>query len=913
MPFEKNADSTIRSRRNIRTPANENEARLIRNEIADLVRSDPSKAEDLASDFVDQVVRSGSDPIICSIAWRSRAEAALYRGNPTAADEAYSRAVDLATEAKRPDLADQVSVGWVHVQGLLGREEQASRLAAGLHRRLKKRGDSEYLAKLQMNRGNLAYHAGEFRAAGRLYAEAAQAFRSAGIQDSTLIALEVNRAIVLTNLNRFEEAIEVLIGAEELARAGRLEYLVAHSRFNRVHIERIVGRYHEALDGLRESGELFHSQGAGDLVASADRARAELLLELGMPAEAARIGLRAVRQFEAQKMPLDALLAREVAARGFRESSEPQKAIELLSADFDGSSASNYRRMGIELERGELLLMSGDVEAANAVVQSISSRKPRDPGLRARLGLLGLRTSMAGGRESRTREVAERLIGESRSWSRSSGIELRVLCSELDLQRGDLRRARQGLTRAARLVEEHRALAPNALLRSRSFDRHLAVYLQLLRTELSEVEPSTPRLLTWMERARSRGFRDRFHERGRAANNKRLERMLHELRRVHFDLEQTHDSEEPQETERLAIQAKNLEAKILEARMGESERQGVPMAPAETTRIARSLGRNEVCIAFFILDDHVHALCIREGRVRHSRLPTTWKEIRRELDRCRFYLEDADQATPSDSDTDVSLLKVRDSLRRLYDGLVAPVVNSFDGVERLVLAPHRELHGVPFECMFDGVAEMEGVVVSRVPNLSSLVARKRRVPSLSPYSLFAASPKGLRVSDEVRTLKRIFGSQARRVEAKSTQLLSAFAEAGSVHFSTHAEFRSDNPEFSRLQTLDGSLFVGDISKMDVLSPMVFLSACETGVVRPGPQDELDGVAYSLLAAGARRIVASRWRVEDEATTHFVRSFYRALKKSRRPDPALALHEAMHVGRAARPHPFFWGGFSVFES
>jgi CHAT domain-containing protein len=94
--------------------------------------------------------------------------------------------------------------------------------------------------------------------------------------------------------------------------------------------------------------------------------------------------------------------------------------------------------------------------------------------------------------------------------------------------------------------------------------------------------------------------------------------------------------------------------------------------------------------------------------------------------------------------------------------------------------------------------------------------------------------------------------------------------------------------------------------------LAVLSACETNV---GPQQPLEAgvtLASGFLAAGARRVVASHWSVDDETTAVLMEAFFTQVTaaKGDRIDYARALHLARKKVRdqADTATPFFWAPF-----
>jgi CHAT domain-containing protein len=64
-----------------------------------------------------------------------------------------------------------------------------------------------------------------------------------------------------------------------------------------------------------------------------------------------------------------------------------------------------------------------------------------------------------------------------------------------------------------------------------------------------------------------------------------------------------------------------------------------------------------------------------------------------------------------------------------------------------------------------------------------------------------------------------------------------------------------------------------------------------------------------MHAGAQRVLATLWRVDDAATAELMQLFYRGLLQQKR-RPAEALQEAQRaLARQARwKSPYYWSGF-----
>lgn len=137
-----------------------------------------------------------------------------------------------------------------------------------------------------------------------------------------------------------------------------------------------------------------------------------------------------------------------------------------------------------------------------------------------------------------------------------------------------------------------------------------------------------------------------------------------------------------------------------------------------------------------------------------------------------------------------------------------------------------------------------------------------------------------------------------------------------VHLATHGILNSNHPELSGLvfslvdqhgQTEDGFLKLNDIYNMDLPLDMIVLSACETGLGKEVRGEGLIGLTRGFMHAGAARVVASLWKVDDDATAELMKRFYGYLLEKKMP-AAAALRLAQLDLRKTRSEPYDWAGF-----
>jgi CHAT domain-containing protein len=143
--------------------------------------------------------------------------------------------------------------------------------------------------------------------------------------------------------------------------------------------------------------------------------------------------------------------------------------------------------------------------------------------------------------------------------------------------------------------------------------------------------------------------------------------------------------------------------------------------------------------------------------------------------------------------------------------------------------------------------------------------------------------------------------------------LHALDQFDEVHFATHGILDQDAPLFSALITSPAQSQSSRLSLMELLdrrihSRLVVMSACETGLGRMSAGDEITGLSRTFLAAGARVVVSSLWKVSDESTATLMQEFYRAMRSGM--PPADAMRAAEFKVRKQYPHPFYWAPFVV---
>jgi CHAT domain-containing protein/tetratricopeptide (TPR) repeat protein len=139
-----------------------------------------------------------------------------------------------------------------------------------------------------------------------------------------------------------------------------------------------------------------------------------------------------------------------------------------------------------------------------------------------------------------------------------------------------------------------------------------------------------------------------------------------------------------------------------------------------------------------------------------------------------------------------------------------------------------------------------------------------------------------------------------------------------VHFATHGLLDTEHPELSGLvfslvdragRPQDGFLRLHDIYNMHLPVEVVVLSACQTGLGREIQGEGLMGLTRGFMYAGAERVVASMWQVDDVATSELMKRFYHGMfKAGMTPAAALRAAQVDLLSHKQWQAPYYWGAF-----
>jgi len=252
--------------------------------------------------------------------------------------------------------------------------------------------------------------------------------------------------------------------------------------------------------------------------------------------------------------------------------------------------------------------------------------------------------------------------------------------------------------------------------------------------------------------------------------------------------------------------------------------------------------------------------------------------------------------------------------RRLAGWLLQPVAGRIAAAQRLLVVPDGPLHGLAFAALPDPRQParrlVEALPVAHQVS-ASVHARLagRRVRALDGIAVFAdpatgdSAPARFRrkfgrlpaARREAVRVSEIFGERARvYLDAAATETVARreLAALPLAHFATHAVIDEALPLDSALLLSgaagdEGLLQAWEIAEQLALeSDLVVLSGCETARGGDRGGEGVLGLVRALQVAGARSVIASLWRVDDESAAELMARFYARMNEGLPRDEAL---------------------------
>lgn len=754
---------------------------------------------------------------------------------------------------------------------------------------------------------------------------------------------QANRALVQAELGEFEAARAGFLAAIEAGRTLGNARLEANSVTNLANLEIRLGYPDRALTLLvqararyREIGYPLGEQNALGQMATAWSAQNELQRAIAAADSALAITrAHGLAQEEASTL--------EVLADLMVQSGDPRRALALLRvADSIDEIAGLVVERGTNRRRESLLIatLEGPTPALPSAREALLihlAAEARDEAFEDRIGLAELHR-MAGSLDSvgghlDTAQVVARDLGSPRAergialaraqlalaerrprdalaWLKQGGDDWRAWDARASARAGtgDPRGAREAAENAVlRLERERISLGAGTLgsgfLASRTDPIARLIALSLATGDTVAAFTTAARVAgrDLLERQGTAGSQDLASERRLFARVAALEREL--------DSEDTGASAERRDSVARLLASARRDVEDQVARVGTTTRAAIlGAAPPDRTVLARSLEPGELLITTFVGPEQTELFALGPVQLRHASAPLGERELGLRVRRMRAML-----TARGDPDA------LGGALEDLYSNLIAALIGSgAQPFRRLLIVPHGVLAALPWSALRNpatGRYLVEDAEIVLLPAAGALPALRSRERASRALEVFVPRERELPGTlREARAIARqIPGTVVLRGQrSNEAAFVRALGTGRNVHLASHGELDPANPLFSRVTLGDGFLELHEVLGLDVTSPLVFLSGCETAATNAtasfGPVSPEGSLAQGFLSAGASNVVATLWRVGDEEAAMIAARFYAHLA-AKGPAGALAISQRKRIGTGRMD----WAAYGLYGS
>lgn len=706
--------------------------------------------------------------------------------------------------------------------------------------------DPRPVAKTALNRGNVHLHRHDLSAARADFVRC--------VTISTANDLTVYRAQAQHNLGYVALlAGEIAVALREMEAVRPLlvdlsPAFAATCDTDRAQALLAAGLTAQAEETITSAAAAFGRVGLRQSQAEAELTRAELLHVTGRPDQAVRLANRAAARFRSRGATTWALRAESLALGAQATSGKVPADAVARAAQLESALAGAGLREEARTARLRTLRAAhalGDSATIDRLLPTV--RVPRSAPVTSRLLARIVRADVARdrGRPAVARQHLRTGLNELFAWQSSFG--------SLDLQTG--------------VAGHGRALARRGL--------GLAI------------EDGRPQVVfEWSERARA--FASRLPA-VRPPADPVGAAALAQLRQLRAETELAPDEDSQR-------RMRELEREVRDRALY-SPGPGIVTEPLDLgdlrSRLAPQWG---TLVSHLSVEGVLHALVVtsRRASVRrlgpHGPVATMLERVSNDLDVAATRL-----AAPIRTAVTGSLTAGLDSLARtLWQPLAADID---DGP--VVLVPSAVLTAVPWT-LLPGLTDRV-LTVARTATAWAL----QRTPGTPVRSVgLVAGPRVDRAEAEVRLAAEAW-PDARTLTgaaANAGAVSELAASVDLVHVAAHGTHSTDNPLFSGLELVDGPWFGHDIAAVDPVPGHVVLSACELGRATVRAGEETLGMTAAWQHAGARTVLASAVRVNDEVACELLATHHAALAAGDGPAEALARSRAA-LPADAPPAPF----------
>ena len=731
---------------------------------------------------------------------------------------------------------------------------------------------------------------------------------------SKLSALLLNKGIALYQLGRYQEAQVVLLECAQIKKKHKHPYL-GSVYFNLARVYQDLGDPALSKENYLKGIEQWSSEydpGYYEL-ANVYLHFGEFLTRGGEPALGLAYLQKALQNYKRNYGILHPLTAAcyETLARHSLHQKEYEDALDylqlaLFSVTGDFQEKDPFANPLPESSRHDLTLLQ--ILATKTEVLEAQSGSPPPPEKKSEYLEAALRTNLL------SIEVLERiqstfLSGESRVYLRSRQKDLFAAGIRLHLEIFDLSGQKKHVEEAFLLAAKGKSgelmfemkvkewlylesLSDTSAIIATELKQEMEHLSSLIRAERMALDPDSAQLYSWEDQL--------FHTRD--SFNRHMEQFRQEM---------------PQITQ---FEEGNMDFTL--------------------DRVQRNLKRNETLVEYFLAGagssgrEQLFIFVVTKNSCQVHR-STVDKRFHHRME---IIVEQLQNFVPY-LETEERFDSLQLALFELYRDLVEPVEHLFRG-NNLLIVPDEMLSFVPFDALITrlhstSITNYAGISyllkdynISYMYN-SQLIRRNMNRNWLFPEVL-AWIPEQLTgeaygygklrgAQDEIQEILEHARGRTVQKSMRKPEVAGLLQENSIIHLAMHSlarENRGSSPYFV-LDTLTDPLLANrmydyEINALDLSSPMVVLSSCETAGGRLQSGEGVMSLSRSFLQAGAASVVHTLWPVDDAKSREIMVGFYGEIKRGRPKSSALSRVKRAYLDQQPPfyTHPYYWAAIQI---
>jgi len=215
---------------------------------------------------------------------------------------------------------------------------------------------------------------------------------------------------------------------------------------------------------------------------------------------------------------------------------------------------------------------------------------------------------------------------------------------------------------------------------------------------------------------------------------------------------------------------------------------------------------------------------------------------------------------------------------------------------------------------------LSGIGPARSVIISALLGGFRSITSLDEMPRLPASEQ------EAESIADVVGSRNTVIRSgfaanRESVINGGIDQYKVLHFATHGMINQERPELSGilLSLYDeagapqsgGLIRLQDVYGLKLHTDLVVLSACDTALGKDLKGEGLMSLNNAFLGVGAKSVVASLWKVDDNATRQLMTDFYNGLAVRKQSAPVALRNAQLKMYKDPRfRSPFFWASFAA---